>query len=739
MNKTKNKLIKAHRFIGIVAITCLVTISLVFVGSSPANADLINEEECFPAVLMLRGSGEQKVENITPLPAGVKDYRNKDQETIIRTNGYEGSLISGLLKKFALETKPADTVSKTRFIGIDYPAAPVFPSYLSPIDVPNPSTFAIASAITTIGHLMLYNDSYRQGAENVVDFIEQDKLRGCSTQYMLVSYSQGVIAARLAMNLMDNQTDTIISSYVIGDPFQKGYAATTFNNQITSANTSSDTSGIGHVASTMVINAAAVTASANPLSPSWLPAAATTLGLTAYRNEIEKADPLIYHNDNDGTVSRSLCHAKDPTCSFSGYTYNLTELDINAHTNYFSEVVDSPGPTDILKEVPQFDAQVKTLADSAPSNPRDRKLVKLPLLSGATSSYRVSNARIDDICSWDKNSDGIGWTTPRRCDILNTSIARASEKMTVKVTDSFGTEYVYSDETAVIDTKSINDYGKLTVGEWYQFKPYNFPEKCIGFEQDYNSTSTPGNISVLECNNSANTPEPSNVFKLQAYAHPQLGATNKLIWGYDDDYYWSPWIGRLSPEMYVSKVYPGQNLNSGFTPFLNKIIDGVPYYSFRTYSTASPTIRDNKLCLSFELESGGWNDFPLIDCDSNSVSQLFEANIVTGDFGSWSINKDVTPPTPVTGIQHETLSSNQIKLSWNPSTDGRNVSVIYKIYKVDNLGQRIEYVNAVTETQYIIDLQNSTQVPLHYYEIVAVDYKGLESTKSIVTFPDPRE
>lgn len=95
---------------------------LVFADTKKAHADVIGENECFPAVLLIRGSGE------TPIIDNVY-YKNDDTSNpLMQTNGHEGQKLHQLLLYFTKKTDPAKTTSKTRFIGVDYPALDVFPT-----------------------------------------------------------------------------------------------------------------------------------------------------------------------------------------------------------------------------------------------------------------------------------------------------------------------------------------------------------------------------------------------------------------------------------------------------------------------------------------------------------------------------------------------------------------------------------------------------------------------------------
>lgn len=86
----RNK-IKIRKVFATVTVTMFTAVTLLAVGVTPANADVIGQEECFPAVLMLRGSGEDSIDDGV---IGVKNYEDSDEKTVIRTNGHEGEKLS---------------------------------------------------------------------------------------------------------------------------------------------------------------------------------------------------------------------------------------------------------------------------------------------------------------------------------------------------------------------------------------------------------------------------------------------------------------------------------------------------------------------------------------------------------------------------------------------------------------------------------------------------------------------
>jgi hypothetical protein len=603
-----------------------IFITHFFITPEKAFADVIAEDECFPAVLMLRGSGE----TVTPLT-----YRPVGSTAdFLKTNGNEGPILSGLLQEFVNETNPAETVSKVRFIGIDYPALPVIPEIpkaLTSATTPE-STAALVYSLAWMNHIIQYNSSYRAGAQKTVDFIKEDQRRGCETQYMLLSYSQGVIAARLAINLLNNQTDKIISSYVIGDPFQKPNGATS-SNQKSNANTSSDTMGSPRIFSKILALAGSGEGSSE-LDGSLLTSSkgmieflgAPTVGwINNYTNEITNADPVIYRDEgSEGIVSRALCHIRDPTCGIdiNNPLYNLPlNISIEQHTNYFDPGV-SHGRADILYEVSEFDKQVKKLAESEPSSPRQRILTKSASIDGQVTTYNVANARPDDKCYWDKDSDGTIDSTMLpdgspsvsldfTCKTFNT-VHDSAPNMTVKIIDSFGIGYTRNLETQSVDPTIIASAVGLNPNNTYQFNPYiplndgevPYPglNSCISYYAQENQPMYDGyGFQLREC---IDMSEEATTFNNWPQTYKVF--SNKIVMGNDESYSWQ---NHYTLRIIKSSFNEDQNIKVDLIRFIN----GVPYYSFRN---GDRCLMGAKIMLAF------------IPCDTKDMSQLFSARPV---------------------------------------------------------------------------------------------------------------
>jgi len=381
-----------------IVLTIIILAGSIILFPSTAQADVLQEDECFPAVLMLKGSGEGDTKDgpVEPRPYATLSSPSTDY---IQTNGHEGAVISNLLEAFVNETNPAKTVSKVRFIGIKYPALPVIPATINPENTSfTDAQIAAMDGAIWINHIIQYNESYRIGAQMTLDFIKEDEQRGCNTQYMLLSYSQGVISARLVMNLLNNETDKVISSYVMGDPFQKANGAVS-SRQKSIANTSPETMGVGRLAGESIKGGTDIIDYFSPWFKPFTDAAKNAI--SKYTEEITKADSFIYKDEGAGGIaSRSLCHRNDPTCGINQFD----EVDAEQHVIYFNDATNA-GTVDIANEVTEFDKQVQALANSTSSNPRERTLTKTPAILGQEITFNVANTRPDDICSWDIGSD----------------------------------------------------------------------------------------------------------------------------------------------------------------------------------------------------------------------------------------------------------------------------------------------------------------------------------------------
>jgi hypothetical protein len=702
-----------------------VFVTSFFITPEQASADVISEEECFPAVLMLKGSGEGKGAQKT-------DYYSKNSSSnvpFITTNGHEGPVLGRMLKAFVDDTKPAETVSKVRFIGIKTPSLPVEPTIPKLNDDADPAAKGLLISSIWINHTIQYDESYRAGAQKTLDFIKEDESRGCQTQYMLMSYSQGVISARLVMNLLNNETDKIISSYVVGDPFQKPDGATS-SNQKTASNTSPNTPGVARIAASVIKQKVI---EGDPIDGP-LRKLLGTVGITIINNfteEMTDADPFIYRDEGlNGIVSRSLCHRNDPTCGIEIYA----DIDIEQHINYFDSTKD-PGIIDLAHEVAEFDKQVKKLAESTNENPRERTLTNTLPIMGKTTTYNIASARPDDRCLWDEGSDGtIDFDS--LCDTYNV-IHTSKPKMTVTVIDSFREDYTFSSESEAIDPTILESALSLDPNSWYAFHSYARGElkgegvgtprqQCVKVHHSFALPVAPVNYNMFSSYCSMywdpGTPLPedaSHMFKSSPY-----GAENRLLWGYDDDYTWTDGGAEEWPDgdgfMRASIENLSYNKNQNIKPILSTFINGKPYYFIQ---------HENKC----------YNGWRFVLCNTADPEQLFEVTKDTRQFGSFSIEKDVTPPTPVTGLHLlADQYSSSVTLKWEPSTDVRTYTMDYEIYQKDDITNISTFINKISDkTSYKLDTSNMTIGKSYTFEVVAVDYAGHKSITDVITFKLP--
>lgn len=710
-------------------IVMAVALGLIIVTPYPAQADVVGPEECFPAVLMLRGSGEVLADDAEYNPASMPDT------TFIETNRKEGGTISRLLQAFVNQTDPAKTVSKVRFIGMNYPALDVEPPS-TPVDIApiagggDPAPSVLMNSVLLMNHIVNYDDSFRDGAKEVVNFIKADERSGCNTQYMLVGYSQGVIAARLAISLMDNNTDKIISSYVLGDPFQKASGSSALT-QRTIANTSHHTSGVGPLT-------LSVLGTANHYFTSFYPdfgSTAIVSSIQAYVSEMSLSNPTIYRNNqNSGIVSRSLCHANDPVCGID--LANLGDVTIDSHTDYFDSG-EQAGSIDLDYEIEEFDLQVQTLANSTTANPRARTLTKTPSFIGGTTTYNIANARWDDVCAWDIGSDSVVDYTAI-CEPYDVTHI-GDPNMTVTVTDSFSIQETFASNTTAIDPTplqgAVDEIVSLDPNAWYQFKAYKEAtegdddfgyqyESCIEVWQSYSSliSSMPHLSKSHDCIDynyaSAVASNAGEVFKYIEIMTPQ-GPENRMLWGYDDHYSWEL---DSYPQVNIKPTSNSSSQAQNVKAELAFFIENIPYYKFRFNSME---------CIT----SGGYG-MSLEICDTSDLSQLFSATKIDKHFGGLSIERDVTPPTNVTGL-HVSINGSNAKLEWNSSEDSRQHVDEYKIFLKNSLTNAEMLVATESDKSYSLNLNNMIANVDYTYRVVAVDYAGLESVDESITIQKP--
>lgn len=592
-----------------------------------AVADPIEEDECFPAVLMLRGSGEKPI-GVSPNwksgdPVNPFNYHT-GSDPLITTNGHEGPTLFMALNSMVHQTNPADTVSRLRFIGIDYPALAVEPPKqilpdTSGLDAETAGAVTAAAAVKNaaadIDHYVNYVRSIDQGAINVKRFIEKDS-ENCDTQYILMGYSQGALAARVAMNLMGNNTDKVIASYLIGDPYQKANAATPEQRSVASTGFHRD--GVMRNALSLLIGFAdGIAVNPDSLSGDML---------REFRTRMNRSDLTTYRNDPIANIySRSLCHDYDMVC----WTSPIERPKEIAHLNYFTPGT-ADGNLDILHDTPGFDAQLKRLADSQPISPRGRELVSTSSVLGLRMAYAIANMRSGDKCSWDRGSDGTFESIKIPCGVYEIDPSDANPKMTVKVYDKFET-LVYENglNLVSIDPQVIKTAVDIPVNSWIRFESYGRPNQCLGLSPDFQNQIDSFSLKLAICLSSSIPDyevDPSQVFKKtgastsSSYSRPR----DHFVWGKDERFKLVVEGFAVNENRPIGRINAIQDMVQGVRAELTRITNGEAYYQLKVLSLFK------EVCLSSDPSSPGLKYAP---CNMGDSNQLFKAKVVAGNYG----------------------------------------------------------------------------------------------------------
>lgn len=571
---------------------------------------------------------------------------------------------------------------------------------------------------------MKFDESYRMGAEKVVSLIREDETRGCNTNYMLVGYSQGVISLRLAIGLLGEDADKIVSTYVVGDPFQTAFAAWSAEHR-SPANSSFGTVGIGHNAANVV---------SNPLFPGG-PLLAPFVYY--YQATMIQADPMVYQHDTfKGRFSRALCHAGDPVCGIE------PTFSMDNHLNYFST------EEDLAYEIEAFDNQVEFLANSTPKVSNYRGLSSIPGKDGKVTYY-VSGARMvigsADTCEWDKDSDGVYDTFAIGCG-LNTFVHDSLQaKMTVKITDYVGNVYIRSTETETFEDKTLEEFYALDQDSWYQIHPYGNPDYCLTFIQDsYEDIDNLGRtfFENQECGPTNVDPNDAvalieaskQAFKTKEITDPNTGESRiRLSLGYDEDF--SIFESRTLDSYLAFPI--GVTNRDGFTesdfsPQFVTIDGSTAYYSF-----VSPI--DFALSQNMSFAAPNYNygigSTYYTDIMRYHRSVLWSVTPIQGDFGSLSNEKDVTPPNEVENLTIRALDETSVFLEWDSSTDNRGGELIYRIYEAVN-GDR-ELIEETSDTEVEVMLESNKPYKNITIVVEAVDNKNNSSSGSSISFTTP--
>jgi fibronectin type 3 domain-containing protein len=700
----------------------LTLLSSIFIPTGSAKATTLYPDDCAPAVLMLRGSGEGALETDEYNHREYVPTDNPEADPYIVTNGQEGPVIGRLVRKFVDKTYENGTenltVSKVRFIGVDYDSLAVFPELNDYASAGAGSFGAIDNAARIISHIIKYDASYRSGAKAILKVIEEDERKGCNTQYSLMGYSQGMISVRIALNLLGNDTNKIVSTYAVGDPFQNPDGVTS-NYQVSGASSSPNSKGVGLFSLDTIMG---IDQLVHP---------ADIAELSQYRNDVTNADPVIYRiGDSQNQYSRVLCHQYDLVCA-PGWGSGLNE-----HTNYFNFAADqgTSGYIDIL-ELEAFDKQVRTLAGSTFQNPGTRQLIGTVPIDGK-ATYNVKNARLEtgneDKCSWDVDSDGIYEADNIECGTYDAvhSVTSPTAKITLSIEDSFGNFHTLNLESESISSEAVDQITTLDPDKWYQFHPYGETESCIGFGAQDNYENVAAGMSLVEedCEPSSAAiggfEEKSALSKQTFKATPHHAANypgewdefgKRLAWGYDEDYNLDSYDS-YSTDGPVKLQLNDDYSSHHFEPRLAKVENGIPYYFIRHRDGNCVTLDENDMA-NINLA-----------CDSDPENQLFSVTSVEGEFGNLSLEKDVTAPSEIENLTVSDIELGSAILNWTEATDNRLGEVNYEIYNSEGVLE-----GTTSDTSFALDLSESPSVS-NTFTVKAVDASSNKTSGAEITF-----
>ncbi len=186
-----------------------LTVAVTGLTLTPATSQAKDETRagCSPvAIMAFRGSGETSV--------GAQDYRGQP------SNGFEGPTLQRLLREYAysdvwtsggLATVPVVSISETD--GYDAPGVDKW------FEADPNHAFPAESRIWQGA-----NNGVIAGIRKMGDFQRAQPAYCPTTQWVLVGYSQGAMAARWTFDVM---APRVASLYLVGDPFQKPNGAGT--------------------------------------------------------------------------------------------------------------------------------------------------------------------------------------------------------------------------------------------------------------------------------------------------------------------------------------------------------------------------------------------------------------------------------------------------------------------------------------------------------------------------------
>lgn len=724
------------KFISSITVSSLVVITgLLLASPSYAvgdqeidNPNIVTEDDCLPAVLLFRGSSEDPQAEpgkppIVPDPKKYYQEVNGQESHFITTNHYEGLVIEKLLTSFVNQTDPAFTVSKTRFIGVKYEALPVFPSLDSEESL-------IKQGITIGHHVVKYQNSYNNGAKKAVEFIQNDIRNGCNTTYMFAGYSQGAISARIALEMLGNNEDKVVSTYLVGDPVNDAGQLLS-NRQASPAHNREDSDGVLRYGLEWVSKSRFFSNVGE--------------GAQNYLDKFSSSDSIVYR-DNGINPSRVLCHEDDLVCDFDKGS------NLDNHLNYFQSKVEEPnnsGNIDLQYEINEFDKQVQALASSQGNNPRARVLKKTPSVNTSTTLYNLANSQMGDTCSWDEGNDGTYEQNNIPCEIYEYENTSQTERLRVKVTDTYGSNYFFELEDEVLEVEQIEHVLTLDPNSWYQFKVKEMPlterdrndgyyyddekeamvfdeywepsftgEQCIewSYQDPYSIIDNHNwNMDLMDCKTKLQS---GNAFDAMQVFKPSKEGIKS---GYDTDYSW----GRDDIIEEYSTLVPHANNNETFKPLLTEIINNTPYYSFRNQNN----------CITAKDNEAGYTNLFIEICTDNNNAQLFEAKKINGDYGSLSLEKDTTPPKEPNNLLLEVDNNAFSMMIWDKVED-RGIETKYELYKLTSNPTRYSHYDTYYPGEVRAKDLYAESIPLGQektYAIRAVDDKGLFSPYAHIT------
>jgi hypothetical protein len=354
-----------------------------------------------------------------------------------------------------------------------------------------------------------------------------------------------------------------------------------------------------------------------------------------------------------------------------------------------------------------------------------RLLVQSPSVPGEVASFKVAHVAAGDVCRWDAGSDGVV-DFVGECGVFESAASSAS----VTVVDVSGVDHVLS---AGLVSGGVDE---LDSDSWYQFKPFEasdswqqyygaYGDPCVQFYQPYDMPLFYDlSASLGFCSDFGDTPyayDAVQVFKPSKVTTDQ-GVQTRMLWGYDDAFSWTndnsyTWDGYdLGLMLNPTSSNDRQNVSAELSAY----VDGEPFYSFRQGSEC--------------LTGLDWSlDF--VACDFGNPAQLFAADEVSGEFGNWSWEKDVTAPTTVTGLE-ASWESGYAHLTWDPSTDNRTGNIYdmyYNVYVKNDATGVFEYVDTVNGARsYDVNaslLSGRSQT----FKVTAMDVARNESVGDVVT------